>query len=127
MGIGIAGYRRAGPGMQPRHLHPAYVSSIKRAPTRPLIPLPHTLSEITGPIFDEKMIAAKAFDLTRQSHGAALGERIIVSGRLLDEDGRAIPRTLIEVWQANAAGRYPHQRGEQHAPIEPKFARGGAR
>ena len=121
----IAGYRRAEPGMQPKYLHPAYVSSIKRAPTRPLIQLPHTLSEITGPSFDERTIPAKAFDLTRQGRGEALGERIIVSGRVLDEDGRAIPRTLVELWQANAAGRYRHKWDQHDAPIDPNFAGAG--
>src|ERR1700736_4061476 len=96
------GYRRADPGTQPNHLHPAYVSSIKRAPSKPLVYLPHTLSEITGPSFDSFAIDVKASDLTRQQHGEPLGERIIVSGRVMDEDGRPVARTLVEVWQANA-------------------------
>src|SRR6202140_1851323 len=102
------GYRRADAGTQPNHLHPPYVSSIKRAPLKPLVYLPHTLTEVTGPSFESSAIDVKASDLTRQHHGEPLGERIIVSGRVLDEDGRPTPRTLIEVWQANAAGRYRH-------------------
>jgi len=116
------GYRRAEPGSQPNHLHPAYVSSIKRAPSKPLVYLPHTLSEVTGPSFDSSSaIDAKASDLTRQGHGEPLGERIIVSGRVLDEDGRPVAHTLIEVWQANAAGRYRHNVDQHNAPLDPNF------
>jgi protocatechuate 3,4-dioxygenase, beta subunit len=119
------GYRRAEPGTQPSYLHPAYVSSIKRAPSRPLVYLPHTLSEVTGPSFDSSAIDAKASDLTRQGHGEPLGERIIVSGRVLDEDGRAAAHTLIEVWQANAAGRYRHNVDQHNAPLDPNFEGSG--
>jgi protocatechuate 3,4-dioxygenase beta subunit len=115
------GYRRAEPGTQPNYLHPAYVSSIKRAPSEPLVYLPHTLSEVTGPSFDSLTIDAKASDLTRQGHGEPLGERIIVSGRVLDEDSRPVARTLIEVWQANAAGRYRHNVDQHNAPLDPNF------
>src|SRR6202051_2497401 len=99
------GYRRAEPGTQPNHLHPPYVSSIKRAPSKPLVYLPYTLSEVTGPSFDSFAIDVKASALTRQHAGEPLGERIVVSGRVLDEDGRPAAHTLIEVWQAHAAGR----------------------
>jgi protocatechuate 3,4-dioxygenase beta subunit len=119
------GYRRAVAGTQPDHLHPAYVSSIKRAPSKPLVYLPHTLSEITGPSFDSFTIDVKASDLTRQQHGEPLGERIIVSGRVLDEDGRAVARTLVEVWQANAAGRYRHNLDQHNAPLDPNFEGSG--
>jgi protocatechuate 3,4-dioxygenase, beta subunit len=120
------GYRRAEPGTQPSHLHPAYVSSIKRAPSKPLVYLPHTLSEVTGPSFDSfSGIDVKASDLTRQHHGAPLGERIIVSGRVLGEDGRPAARTLIEVWQANAAGRYRHNVDQHNAPLDPNFEGSG--
>ena len=119
------GYRRADPGTQPEHLHPSYVSSIKRAPSKPLVYLPHTLSEVTGPNFDSSTIDVKAGDLTRQGPGEPLGERIVVSGRVLDEDGRAVPHTLIEVWQANAAGRYRHHVDQHNAPLDPNFAGSG--
>jgi protocatechuate 3,4-dioxygenase beta subunit len=121
----IAGYRRPAPGTQPNHLHPAYVSSIKRAPSKPLVYLPHTLTEITGPVFGKQAIDAKACDLTRQPSGEALGERIIVSGRVLDENGRAVPHTLVEIWQANAAGRYLHKRDQHEAPLDPNFTGSG--
>jgi protocatechuate 3,4-dioxygenase, beta subunit len=117
----IAGYRRPYPGTQPNHLHPPYVSSIKRAPSKPLVYLPHTLSEVTGPRFGEKTIDVKAFDLTKQHSGEALGERIVVSGRVIDENGRPVTNTLIEVWQANAAGRYLHKVDQHDAPLDPNF------
>jgi protocatechuate 3,4-dioxygenase beta subunit len=119
------GYRRADLGTQPDHLHPPYVSSVKRAPSKPLVHLPHTLSEVTGPSSDTFAIDVKASDLTRQHHGEPLGERIIVSGRVLDEDGRPAAHTLIEVWQANAAGRYRHNVDQHNAPLDPNFEGSG--
>ena len=117
----IVGYRRPYPGTQPNHLHPPYVSSIKRSPTKPLVAMPHTLSEVTGPLFGSESVDAMASDLTRQHSGEPLGERIIVSGRLLDEDGRPVTQALIEVWQANAAGRYLHKVDQHNAPLDPNF------
>jgi protocatechuate 3,4-dioxygenase beta subunit len=121
----IAGYRRPYIGTQPNHLHPSYVSSIKRAPAKPLIYLPHTLSEITGPLFGKESVDVKASDLTKQHSGQPLGERIVVSGRVLDEDGRPVRDTLIEIWQANAAGRYLHKRDQHNAPLDPNFTGSG--
>jgi protocatechuate 3,4-dioxygenase beta subunit len=118
---GITGYRRPEPGTQPKALHPAYKSTIKRAPSRAPVLLPHTLSEVTGPAFGPETVDVKACDLTRQHKGEPLGERIIVSGRLLDEDGRPLSRTLVEVWQANAAGRYLHALDQHEAPLDPNF------
>jgi protocatechuate 3,4-dioxygenase, beta subunit len=117
----VVGYRRPYIGTQPNHLHPSYVSSIKRAPSKPLIYLPHTLSEITGPSFGKESVDVKASDLTKQHSGQPLGERIVVSGRVLDEDGRPVRDTLIEIWQANAAGRYLHKRDQHNAPLDPNF------
>ena len=117
----IPGYRRYIPGTQPNHLHPPYVSSIKRAPSQPLVVLPHTLSEITGPVFGPEIVNPKACDLTRQHSGEPLGERIIVSGRVLDENARPVPLTLVEIWQANAAGRYLHNVDQHNAPLDPNF------
>ena len=117
----LAGYRRPAPGTQPNHLHPPYVSSIKRAPTQPLVRIPDTLSEITGPSFKPQIANPAACDLTRQGSREALGERIVVSGRVLDEDGRAVPHTLVEIWQANAAGRYRHKWDQHDAPLDPNF------
>jgi protocatechuate 3,4-dioxygenase, beta subunit len=118
----VVGYRRPQPGTQPNHLHPPYTSCLKRAPTKPLIYLPHTLSEVTGPLFARDIVDIKACDLTRQHSGEPLGERVILSGRVLDEDGRPAPNTLLEVWQANAAGRYLHKVDQHDAPLDPNFS-----
>src|SRR6266436_10378387 len=109
-------------GTQPQYLHPAYRSSVKRAPTQPLIILPHTLSERTGPVFGQSCISANDHDLTAQHAGPPLGERIVVTGRLLDEGGRPVRGALIEVWQANAAGRYLHRMDQHNAPTDPNFS-----
>jgi protocatechuate 3,4-dioxygenase beta subunit len=121
----LVGYRRPQPGTQPSHLHPPYRSSVKRAPSQPLVALPHTLSEITGPVFGPDVVDVKAFDLTRQHSGSPAGERIVVTGRVLDEDGRPAPHTLVELWQANAAGRYRHDVDQHDAPLDPHFTGSG--
>ena len=117
----IAGYRRYYPGTQPNHLHPPYVSSIRRAPSQPLVYLPHTLSEVTGPVVGAEFVDVKACDLTRQHSGAPLGERITVIGRVLYENSRPLPHALVEIWQANAAGRYLHKNDQHDAPLDPNF------
>ena len=114
-------YRREEPGAQPPALHPPYASTLKRAPLQATIRLPHSLSEITGPLWDSSHLRPGDDDLTRQHQGEALGERIIVAGRVLDEDGRAVPRSLIEIWQANACGRYRHDVDQHDAPLDPNF------
>jgi len=114
------GYRRESSGGHPPYDHPAYASTHKRAPRNAPVRLEHTLSEITGPRFE--MLAPGENDLTHFDGGEALGERIIVTGRVLDEDGRAIPHTVIEIWQANAAGRYAHAEDQHEAPLDPHFA-----
>ena len=87
--------------------------------------MPHTLSEVTGPVYGHEIVRPEDADLTRQHAGEPLGERIIVSGRVLDEDGRPVPNTLLEVWQANAAGRYVHVRDQHPAPLDPNFTGAG--
>jgi protocatechuate 3,4-dioxygenase beta subunit len=114
-------YRKPYFGTQPEYLHPPYVSSQRRAPSRPLVAIPQTLSEITGPQFGSESVIAGANDLTRQHRGQPLGERIVVSGRVIDENGRPVPRTLVEIWQANAAGRYLHKCDQHNAPLDPNF------
>jgi protocatechuate 3,4-dioxygenase, beta subunit len=114
-------YLRALAGTQPEPLHPPYVSSRKRAPNKPLVYLPHTISEVTGPVFAPGVAKPDGVDLTRQHLGEPLGERIVVSGRVLDESNRPVPRTLIEIWQANAAGRYLHTVDQHNAPLDPNF------
>jgi len=117
----IRAYRRPAPGTQPEHRHPPYVSSLKRSPSQQLIYLPHTISEVTGPSFESVVVPPDAVDLTRQHSGDPLGERIIVSGRILDDNARPVRRTLIEIWQANAAGRYLHKLDQHEAPLDPNF------
>jgi protocatechuate 3,4-dioxygenase beta subunit len=112
-------------GDQPPYLHPAYLATRLRAPDRPLVPLPHTLTEATGPLLGDGRVAELDHDLTRQHDGEPLGERIVVTGRLLDGDGRPVPGTLVEVWQANAAGRYRHEVDQHPAPLDPNFSGAG--
>ena len=121
----VIGYRRDDLEIDPPLLYPDYVSTRTRAPKRPLVPMPHTLSEITGPVYGDERIGELDHDLTRQHEGEPIGERIIVHGRVLDGDGRPVRNTLIEIWQANAGGRYRHH-GDQHpAPLDPNFSGGG--
>lgn len=111
----------------PPYLFADYKSTALRAPAKPLIPLPASLSEITGPVYGHESVGELDADLTRNGakNGEPLGERIIVEGRVLDEAGRPVPNTLIEVWQANAAGRYIHIVDDHDAPIDPNFFGGG--
>jgi protocatechuate 3,4-dioxygenase, beta subunit len=84
--------------------------------------IPQTLSEVTGPAFGREAIGPLDHDLTRQHAAPPQGERIVVAGRVLDEEGRGLPGTLVEVWQANAAGRYAHPRDLHDAPLDPNFS-----
>jgi protocatechuate 3,4-dioxygenase, beta subunit len=118
-------YPKESASAHPPYLYPGYVSTVKRSPSRPLVIIPHTLSELTGPVYGHDTVQPEDMDLTRQHKGAPLGERIIVSGRVVDEDGRPVPNTLIEVWQANAAGRYIHERDQHPAPLDPNFRGAG--
>jgi protocatechuate 3,4-dioxygenase beta subunit len=109
----------------PPYLAPDYRSTRTRAPSRPLVVIPPTLSELTGPRFGHESVLADDADLTRQHEGEPLGERIIVGGRVADEDDRPVPDTLIEIWQANAAGRYHHVVDQHPAPLDPNFTGAG--
>jgi protocatechuate 3,4-dioxygenase, beta subunit len=109
------------PGTQPDFYFPPYASSVARSPRQPLIVLPETLTERSGPAFGNNLIRPTDNDLTRQHAGEALGERILVHGRVLDEDGRPVRGALVEVWQANAAGRYTHKVDGHDAPLDPNF------
>lgn len=115
------GYRRETPGVHPPYAHPAYASTHKRAPLNAPIPIEQTLSEITGARFGPEVVAAPEADLTRHKGGQAIGERIIVAGRVLDEDERPIANTFVEIWQANSAGRYAHDGDRHDAPLDPHF------
>ncbi len=120
----IGGYRRDTES-HPPYLYPDYKSTRLRAPEKPLVISPHTLSEVTGPVYGHGRIGELDNDLTRQHEGEPLGERIIVTGRVLDSDGWPVRNSLIEVWQANAAGRYVHQGDRHPAPLDPNFTGAG--
>lgn len=107
----------------PPYLYEAYQSTRRRAPTLPLIEVPLTLSELTGPGPAISAITPEDADLTRNAGtgGEAIGQRIIVTGRVLDEQGKPVPHTLLEIWQANASGRYLHKRDQWPGPLDPNF------
>jgi protocatechuate 3,4-dioxygenase beta subunit len=123
--LNVIPYRRHDPATQPPSLYEPYQATIRRAPSQPLVLLPHSLSEITGPVFGHESVKPGDNDLTRQHVGEPLGERIIVSGRVLDDSGRPVPHTLLEIWQANAAGRYRHHFDNHPAPLDPNFTGAG--
>jgi protocatechuate 3,4-dioxygenase beta subunit len=111
----------------PAYLDAGYRSTALRGPTRPLIPLGAAHTTISAPVFGQHQLGAHDADLTVNGRKDAepLGERIVVTGRVLDENGRAAPDTLIEIWQANAAGRYIHKVDQHAAPLDPNFFGGG--
>jgi protocatechuate 3,4-dioxygenase, beta subunit len=109
----------------PPYLYPDYRSTELRAPKRPLVILPHTLSELTGPVYGHESIGELDHDLTRQHAGEPLGERIIVTGCVTDSAGQPVRSALIEIWQANAAGRYLHEIDQHPAPLDPNFTGAG--
>lgn len=111
----------AAPGTQPDYYYPPYVSTIARSPRLPLIPLPDSLTERTGPVFSNALLRAGDNDLTAQHPSHPVGERMYVHGRVLDEDGLPVRGALVEIWQANAAGRYRHKVDTYDAPLDPNF------
>jgi protocatechuate 3,4-dioxygenase, beta subunit len=115
-------YNREDEAAQPPSLFPAYVSTVRRAPGEPLVRIPQTVTETSGPAdcWDDLMGGALA-DMTKQHKGEPVGQRIIVTGRVLDENAKPVPNTVIEIWQANAAGRYIHSRDNWPAPLDPNF------
>ncbi|HEY2658390.1 MAG TPA: protocatechuate 3,4-dioxygenase subunit beta [Caulobacteraceae bacterium] len=117
-------YNREDAG-QPSSLHPAYSSTVARSPRQPLVRIPQTLTETTGPADWSVLMGGLMADLTRQHAGEAQGQRIIVCGRVLDEAHRPVPNTVIEIWQANAAGRYIHRKDQWDAPLDPNFTGAG--
>ena len=114
-------YRPYSAGTQPPLDVPAYRGTARRHPLRPPHKMPHTITEVTGPRFSERHFPVMA-DLTKSTTGqAALGERIVVAGRITDEDGRPVPHTMVEIWQAGASGRYDHPADQHDAPVDPNF------
>ena len=120
-------YRPRDWGSHPPLIHPPYKSTVKRGPTKPLVPLAQSLSELTGPVFGHDSLGELDNDLTRNArvNGEPIGERIVVTGRVMDEDARPLSDTLVEVWQTNAAGRYVHRADQHHAPLDPNFLGAG--
>jgi protocatechuate 3,4-dioxygenase beta subunit len=112
-------------GSQPSLLYPPYRSTVTRAPSQPLIRVPPNFADLVAPVFGYLPIGESDNDLTRQHAGEPLGERIVVTGRVVDEDGRAVPNALVEVWQCNAAGRYFHALDDHPAPLDPNFTGAG--
>jgi protocatechuate 3,4-dioxygenase, beta subunit len=111
--------------VDPPLLHPDYRSTELRAPKRPLIVLPQRFRDLESPVFGHEDLAQFDNDLTRQHQGEPQGERIVVTGRVLEEDGRPVRNALVEIWQTNAGGRYRHE-GDQHpAPLDPNFSGAG--
>ena len=112
-------------GTQPPLDFDDYRSTALRHPSRPLLVLPQRLTELTGPVFGSDRVQPGDDDLTHWDGGEAVGQRIVVRGRLLDSGGRAVPDALIEVWQANAGGRYRHVVDQWPSPLDPHFAGNG--
>jgi protocatechuate 3,4-dioxygenase beta subunit len=113
-------FRPYAQGTQPDYDTPQYGSTQKRHPKQALLRVPHTVTEVTGPRFTARHFPP-CDDLAKVDGHEAMGERIIVAGKVLDEDGRPVPETMIEIWQANSAGRYHHERDQHDAPLDPHF------
>jgi protocatechuate 3,4-dioxygenase beta subunit len=106
---------------QPRLDFPPYRSAILRHPTRDLRHADPEGAELFAPVFGQADVDVLEANLTIGGAGEPIGERILVRGRVLDGDGRPVRRQLVEIWQANAAGRYVHQRDQHPAPLDPNF------
>ena len=120
----VIGFRHAAPGTQPGYDAPGYRSTLKRRPLHQPLRFAHTVTEATGPQFLPAQFPPTP-DLSVVNGKAALGERIVVAGKVIDEDGRPVPNTIVEIWQANASGRYQHP-GDQHdAPLDANFRGAG--
>jgi protocatechuate 3,4-dioxygenase beta subunit len=113
-------FRPYAPGTQPPYDAPGYLGTMKRHPKQKLHPMPHTITETTGPGFSPDRFPPLT-DLTAAKGKPAIGERIIVAGTITDEDGRPVPNTMVEIWQANATGRYDHPADQHDAPLDPNF------
>lgn len=110
--------------LQPKAYTPDYKSTIYRSPKKPLISFPNGLSEVTGPVFGHHILGDLDHDLVHNfaNNGqSAIGPRIVVHGRVMDENNKPVPNTLVEIWQANAGGRYRHKNDDYLAPLDPNF------
>ena len=120
-GLHLPRYLREDDALRTPVGYAGYRSTALRAPLRTPVDLPHRLTEITGPVLGEDRVRPEDADLTLRNGGEAVGQRILVFGRVLDSDGRAVPNALVEVWQANASGRYRHVVDNWPAPLDPHF------
>ena len=118
-------YLREAPDAHPPLDYPPYKSTALRHPKQPLVYLPQTVTEVTGPRLGDGELGVLDNDLTRQHDGEPIGERIVVSGRVFDTEGKPLAGTLVEIWQANAAGRYLHRWDRWAAPLDPNFSGAG--
>ncbi|MFY0658396.1 protocatechuate 3,4-dioxygenase subunit beta [Neptunomonas sp.] len=109
------------------YISPEYKSTVLRGVSKSLIDIDPELSELTGPAYGAEVIGELDHDLTKngQVNGEPIGERIVVTGRVLDENGNPVANTLVEVWQANAGGRYIHKQDQHDAPLDPNFLGSG--
>ena len=119
-------FRPYAPGTQPPYDAPAYLGTLKRHPKQKLHPLPHTITETSGPSFSPSRFPPLA-DLTMTTGKPAIGERIIVAGTITDEDSRPVPNTMVEIWQCNATGRYDHPSGPARRAARSELPRRGTR
>ncbi|MCY0095848.1 protocatechuate 3,4-dioxygenase subunit beta [Hoeflea ulvae] len=120
----VANYFTRDRAWHPQAYAPGYKSSVLRAPTRALIAFGNSLSETSGPAFGHDIIGPLDNDMIlnfAQPGESAIGERIMVQGRVLDERGQPVPGVLLEFWQANAGGRYRHKKDGYLAPLDPNF------
>jgi protocatechuate 3,4-dioxygenase, beta subunit len=111
--------------VDPPLLYPDYRSTRLRAPSHPLVALPGGFRDLESPVFGQEDVGELDHDLTRQHRGEPQGERIVVTGRVLDDDGRPVRSTLVEIWQANSGGRYKHEGDRHPAPLDPNFSGAG--
>lgn len=107
--------------VHPPYDYPGYRSTHLRAPKQPLVRVPPSPIETAGPVFPKGFVKESEADLTTWGKSAPLGERMVLVGRVLDEDDRPVRGALVELWQANASGRYPHPVDNHDAPLDPNF------
>ena len=123
----VSRYQPLDESAHPPYDSPRYLSTAYRAPREPMVRIPQSLSELTGPVYGHESVRPGDADLTTNAATGkpALGERIVVAGRVVEEDGRPVPNALVEVWQANSAGRYPHVADRHDAPLDENFLGAG--
>ncbi|MGZ4251634.1 MAG: protocatechuate 3,4-dioxygenase subunit beta [Solirubrobacteraceae bacterium] len=118
-------YAREPAGAHPPLDYPEYKSTRLRHAKAPLVHLPQTITEITGPQLGPARVGERDHDLLAQHAGEPIGERITVTGRVFDNEGKPLAGTLVEIWQANSAGRYRHRWDRWPAPLDPNFSGAG--